>query len=95
MSVENPLDAAQSAASQAGQVFSRKASGLTRVVSPLHRVGLLLRSAQHHPSQLLPALVRDPLPRREHAHSDLVYGHLDPIRCHLHLLLIRHAPLGR
>jgi amino acid transporter len=34
MSVENPLDAAQSAASQAGQVFSRKASGLTRVVSP-------------------------------------------------------------
>jgi hypothetical protein len=31
---QSKQDAAQSAAQQAGEVFSRKASGLTRVVSP-------------------------------------------------------------
>jgi amino acid transporter len=35
MSVNAPLDPAQAAAAQAGEVFSRRASGLTRVVSPL------------------------------------------------------------
>ena len=34
MSIDKSLEAAQAAASQAGEVFSRKASGLTRVVSP-------------------------------------------------------------
>jgi len=34
MSIDKSLEAAESAAAQAGEVFSRRASGLTRVVSP-------------------------------------------------------------
>ena len=34
MSIDKSLEAAQAAAAQAGEVFSRRASGLTRVVSP-------------------------------------------------------------
>ena len=92
---QSKQDAVQSAAQQAGEVFSRKASGLDPRCKPMDRTGIFLRSAKHYASQFLPALGRHLVRRRPNANLHPVHVDADPIRCHLHLLLISHATLRR